>query len=90
LNGVPICPTCADAVRDKAGRSFAEVNKALGLTQNKYREALAAHSEAVNWCSVEPGNPDVTEALRKANTHLEAASLAYAKAMRDYRAFTPE
>jgi hypothetical protein len=84
---VPICPTCADAVRAKAAR-FAEVNKALTLAQNEYREALVAHSEAVIWWSVEPGNPDVTEALRKANNGLEAASLAYIKALRDVRAFS--
>jgi hypothetical protein len=87
LNGVPICLSCADALRDKAARSFAEVNKARTLAENKYREALAAHSEAVIWWSVETGNPDVTEALRKANTRLEMASLAYVKALRDVRAF---
>jgi hypothetical protein len=63
------------------------VSEALTLAQNEYREALAAHSETVIWWSVEPGNPDVTEALRRANTRLEAASLAYVKALRDVRAF---
>jgi hypothetical protein len=63
------------------------VNKALTVAENEYREALVAHSEAVIWWSVEPGNPDVTEALRKVNTRLEAASLAYVKALRDVLAF---
>jgi hypothetical protein len=63
------------------------VNKALTVAEDEYRDALVAHSEAVIWWSVEPGNTDVTEALRKVNTRLEAASLAYVKALRDVRAF---
>jgi hypothetical protein len=78
LNGVPRCPTCADAVRDKAARSFAEVSEALALARQEYSEALAGH----------PGDPDDTEAIRKANARVDAASLAYAKALHDYRAFS--
>jgi hypothetical protein len=63
------------------------VSETLTLTQNDYREALAAHSKAVIWWSVEPGNLDISEALRKANTRLEAASLAYVKALRENREF---
>jgi hypothetical protein len=77
LNGVQICPTCADAVRDKAARSFAEVSEALTLARQEYSEALADHC----------GDPDDTEAICKANARVDAASLAYAKALRDYRAF---
>jgi hypothetical protein len=76
LNGVPICPTCADAVRDKAARSFAEVNEALTRARQEYCDALAGHRR----------DPDDTEAIRKANARLDAASLAYAKALRDDRA----
>jgi hypothetical protein len=76
LNGVPICPTCGDAVRSKAGRSFAEVSEALTLARQEYSEALA-----------DRGDPDDTKAIRKANARVDAASLAYAKALREYRAF---
>jgi hypothetical protein len=73
LKGVQICPTCADAVRGKVARSFAEVSEALTLA----REALVGH----------PGDPDGTEAIRKANARVVAASLEYVKALREYRAF---
>jgi hypothetical protein len=76
LNGVQICPTCADAVRDKAGRSFAEVSEALTVARQEYSEALAGR-----------GDPDDAKAIRKANARVDAASLAYAKALRDYKAF---
>ena len=72
---------------DKAARSFVEVMEALTLAQNEYSEALETHSEVVLWSAAEPGNPDSTEALSKANARLHAASSAYAKAMRDYTAF---
>jgi hypothetical protein len=74
---VQICPTCADAVRDKAARSFAEVSEALTLARQEYSKALAGHRR----------DPDDTEAIRKANARVDAASLAYAKALSDYRAF---
>src|SRR5262249_51695095 len=58
------------ASSDKAARSFAEVSEALTLAQNEYREALDAHSEVVLWSAAEPGNPDGTEVLSKANARL--------------------
>jgi hypothetical protein len=70
-----MCLTCAEAVRDKAARSFAEVTEALMRTRQEYYDAMAGHR----------GDPDDTEA--KANARLDAASLAYAKALRDYKAF---
>jgi hypothetical protein len=86
---VPLCPYCdKDGIR-KEGKSFAEVSETLNLAQNEYREALAVHSEArVVYSTAEPRNPAGIEALRKANARLDAASLAYAKALRDYRAFS--
>jgi hypothetical protein len=39
---------------------------------------------------VDPGNPAATEAIRKVRAIRDAASLAYAKALRDYRAFRRE
>ena len=80
MNGVPICPTCADAVRGKATRSITEVTEALMLARQEYYDALAGHG----------GDPDDAEAIRKANARLDAASLAYSKALRDYRAFKRE
>jgi hypothetical protein len=38
-------------------------------------------------CSLDPGNPAATEAVRSTYARLEAASLAYAKALRDFRPF---
>ena len=55
----------------KAARSFAEVNEALMRTRQEYYDALAGHR----------GDPDDTEAIHKANTRLDAASVAYAKAL---------
>jgi hypothetical protein len=66
VNSVPICEACADAVRGNAARSFAQVNEALTLARQEYYDALAGHR----------GDPDDTEAIRKANNRLDAASLA--------------
>jgi hypothetical protein len=89
LNGVPICPDCDKA--GKAGRAFAGVREALTLARQECRNALAAHSKmASSFGLLDPGNPAATEAIRNAYARIEAASLAYAKALRDYRAFKRE
>jgi hypothetical protein len=77
VNGVPICPDCDKAIIGTSGRSFAQVSEALTLARQEYSEALAGRR----------GDPDDTEAIRKANARVDAASLAYAKALRNYRAF---
>jgi hypothetical protein len=56
------------------------VSEALTLARQEYSEALASHR----------GDPNDTEAIRKVNARVDAASLAYAKALRDYREFKRE
>jgi hypothetical protein len=81
-----MCPGCDQAIVGKKA-TFAELSKALIVAENEYRESLAAHSEVVLWSAAEPGNPDGTEALSKADARLHAASSASAKAMHDYTVF---
>jgi hypothetical protein len=57
VNGVPGCEACANAVRGKAARSFAEVNEALTLARQEYFDAFVGHR----------GDRDNAEAIRKAN-----------------------
>jgi hypothetical protein len=76
VNGVPMCPACDQAVISKEGRALEEVSQALTAARQEYYDALSGPG----------GDPDDTEA--KANARLDAASLAYAKALRDYRAFS--
>ena len=84
LNGVPICPACDKAIVGNAGRSFAEVSEALTLARQEYREAVADHSRADFLLgSLDPGNPAAMEAVCNTYARLDAASLAYAKALRD-------
>jgi hypothetical protein len=87
VNGVPICPDCDKAIVGNVGRSFAEVSEALTLARQEYREAVADHSRAESLLgSLDPGNPAASEAVRSTYNRLEATSLAYAKALREYRA----
>jgi|SRR5215467_14173501 len=74
VNGVAFCPDCETAVIGNKSRSLEEVSRALEVARREYYDALAGHR----------GDPDDTEA--KANARLDTASLAYAKALRDYRA----
>jgi hypothetical protein len=69
---------------DNTARSFAEAINALTRARQEYFDSLAGHSEAG---SLDAGYEDGAAANRNANARLDAASLAYAKALRDYRAF---
>jgi hypothetical protein len=88
VNGVPLCPDCDKHVIGNEGKSLAEVTEAMMLTREEYLDALADQSKAVRFFGlVDPGNPAATEAIRKVRARHDAASLAYAKALRDYREF---
>jgi hypothetical protein len=73
---------------EKTATSFAEAIAALTRARQEYFDALAGHSEASSvLSSPDAGYADGSAAIRKANVRLDAASVAYAKALRDYRAF---
>jgi hypothetical protein len=72
---------------DNTARSFAEAIKALTRARQEYFDALAGHSEAG---SVDAGYEGGAAAIRNADARLDTASLAYAKALRYYRAFKHE
>jgi hypothetical protein len=72
-------------------KSLAEVTEAMMLAREEYLDALADQSKVVRLFGfVDPGNPAATEAIRKVKTRRHAASLAYAKTLRDYRALLRE
>ena len=88
VNGVPICPECDKPVIGKERRSFEEVSEAFTLAQQEYFDALDDHSKAVGFLGLlDPGNPAATEAVRSASARLDAASLGYEQALREYRSF---
>jgi hypothetical protein len=69
-------------------RSFVEVTEALTRARQEYFDALAGHSEVGSvLSSLDAGYADGPAPIRNADARLDAASLAYAKARRDYRAF---
>ena len=88
VNGVPICPECDKPVIGKERRSLEEVSEALTLAGREYFDALDNHSKAVGFLGLlDPGNPAATEAVSSASARLDAASLGYEQALREYRSF---
>jgi hypothetical protein len=76
------------AISVNEARSLMQLSEALRLARREYCRALVAHEDASFICSaLDPGNPFSNEAIRKTNAQLEAASLQYAKALRDFRTF---
>jgi len=88
VNGEPTCPECDKPVIGKESRSFEELNEALTLAAQEYFDALDNHSKAVGFLGLlDPGNPAATEAVSSASARLDAASLEYEQALREYRSF---